>query len=79
MIVMRAPEVLFLWAILARVKRLLLRLNAKLFDAAEWFGRGERRLIVSRFLAAVGHCLLKLNVRLTHVTKKLENYWKSGL
>lgn len=76
---MRAPEVLFLWTILARVKHLLLRLNRKLFDGAEWFGRRERRLIVSRILAELGRRLLKLNARLTETTKKLEKYWKDGL
>ena len=75
---MRAPEVLFVWAGVAWLKRLLIRLNAKLYDVAEWFARRERRLIVSKFFAELGHELLKLNRWLTQMTRKLENYWKGG-
>ena len=76
---MRAPEVLFLWAIVAHIKRALIRLNRRLFDLAEWFAYRERRLIISRVVAALGHRLLELNRRLVNVARKLENYWKSGL
>lgn len=76
---MRAPEVLFLWAGLAWLKRFLIRFNARLYDAAEWFAGRERRLILSKFLAELGHELLKFNKWLTQMTRKLENYWKDGL
>lgn len=75
---MRAPEVLFVWAGAAWLRRLLIGLNARLYDAAQWFARRERRLIVSKFFVELGHELLQLNRWLTRMTRELEKYWKDG-